>query len=369
MSERNNRTFSSSVQKSMFFPITSYHHTSEFPIMDDADYREHWLLNALDDEKDNETAAADGYERSFSPTPSEGSVTTGSLMDDDELMDDGNQQSGSPTMMHTYAQTRQSTPVKSEEVSSSLAAHAEPKNDETMDDDKEQSAASDIAEPQTEKRDDRENDTDESGTVGIPTKFDVLCGQSRICASHTGNRRFQIVLEVYASRYDQAGSKQDKMILTKEIVGCITNSGGRFLKFKDGMWQEIPAVMARDKVSHALRTKVASWKKQKEEEEQQSKPESPAAAAAAAASASTSDRGSKTKAAMKQKKTHHRVADRRRSSSSIIASACEAAASFDSNDSSNSIMDGLLKRQQRIFASLTQSEHSIKSDDSHPLQK
>jgi len=99
--------------------------------------------------------------------------------------------------------------------------------------------------------------------VESPTECDILCGQSRICASHVGNKRFQAVLDMYAARYDNATSKQEKMITTKEIVACIHNSGGRFLKFKndDGMWEEISNVAARDKVSHALRTKVASWKR------------------------------------------------------------------------------------------------------------
>merc|ERR1712078_714226 len=61
-----------------------------------------------------------------------------------------------------------------------------------------------------------------------------------------------------------ATSKQEKMCMTKEVVRIIqVDNGGRFLKFKDGMWEEISIVAARDKVSHALRTKVASWKRQK----------------------------------------------------------------------------------------------------------
>jgi len=50
--------------------------------------------------------------------------------------------------------------------------------------------------------------------------------------------------------------------MTKAVVSTIHESGGRFLKFKDGMWEEISTVAARDKVSHALRTKVSSWKRQ-----------------------------------------------------------------------------------------------------------
>merc|ERR1712207_139559 len=53
---------------------------------------------------------------------------------------------------------------------------------------------------------------------------------------------------------------------TKEIVSRIHNNQGRFLKQKkDGMWEEISTVAARDKVSHALRTKVAGWKRNQEQ--------------------------------------------------------------------------------------------------------
>jgi len=97
--------------------------------------------------------------------------------------------------------------------------------------------------------------------VEQPAENDILCGQSRVCASHGGNKRFSAVLDQFADRYDAATSKQEKMTMTKEIV-AILKTRGRFLKCKDGMWEEISTVAARDKVSHALRTRVASWKRQ-----------------------------------------------------------------------------------------------------------
>lgn len=101
-----------------------------------------------------------------------------------------------------------------------------------------------------------------STRVEEPKSVDVLCGQSRVCASHPGNQTFQKVLGDFAHKYDIATSKQEKMHMTKAIVSTIHDTGGRFLKYKDGMWEEISTVAARDKVSHALRTKVASWKRQ-----------------------------------------------------------------------------------------------------------
>merc|ERR1711935_619527 len=116
------------------------------------------------------------------------------------------------------------------------------------------------------------NSGDPEGPVRVkkPTDADILCGQSRICANHTGNRYFQSVLDEFACRYESATSKQEKMCMTKQIVSRIHNNRGRFLKQKkDGMWEEISTVAARDKVSHALRTKVASWKRNQQQQQQQ----------------------------------------------------------------------------------------------------
>lgn len=131
-------------------------------------------------------------------------------------------------------------------------------------------SSSKIVEKATESRDakptHRRSKSDDSSSSVIhrvekPIKDDILCGQSRVCANHPGNQYFQEVLESFASKYDRATSKQEKMCMTKEIVSRIHDTGGRFLKQRDGMWEEISTVAARDKVSHALRTKVASWKR------------------------------------------------------------------------------------------------------------
>lgn len=192
-------------------------------------------------------------------------------------------------------------------------------------------------------------ESNEPARVGVPSKFDILCGQSRICAGHTGNRRFQVVLDIYAPRYDASTSKQEKMTLTKEIVGCIHAAGGRFLKYKEGLWEEISNVTARDKVSHALRTKVVSWKRQQQEEEKNSKP----------------------KRERTEKPSHRRAAagrSRRSSGSSIATSASDiVTTSFDGNDSESAcVMGELLKAQREIFATMTTS--NSEQDSPHPLK-
>jgi len=189
--------------------------------------------------------------------------------------------------------------------------------------------------------------------VGLPSKFDVLCGQSRICANHTGNRRFKIILDLYASKYQAANqavkSKQEKMMLTKEIVRCIASSGGRFLKYKDGMWTEISDETARDKVSHALRTKLQSWKRQQAEKE----------------SSSPKKRGFTLK---------RRPRRRRSAPSSAAPNMSEVrAVSFDGSDRSSifssAIMDELLRAQREIFEQLTQNDKANAPKQTHPLKR
>jgi hypothetical protein len=197
--------------------------------------------------------------------------------------------------------------------------------------------------------------------AGVPSKLDILCGQSRICASHAGNRRFQAVLDIYAPRYDSVTSKQEKMFITKEIVACIRSAGGRFLKFKAGLWEEISDVTARDKVSHALRTKVASWKRQQEE-------------------TANGDKSSTAKSKSATKPSHRRGGgqrSRRSSGSSVATNASDiVTTSFDGNDSASAnVMGELIKAQREIFASLTTSTSSdVKTDEkatnsTHPLKK
>lgn len=190
--------------------------------------------------------------------------------------------------------------------------------------------------------------------VGVPHLFDVLCGQSRICASHTGNRRFQVVLDIYAPRYDLATSKQEKMSITKEIVGCIHKAGGRFLKYKEGAWEEIPDVQSRDKTSHALRTKVASWKRQLQEEVDK---------------AATSGGGKNAKP------THRRGGSRRRRCSGSSTASDIVTTSFDGSDSaSKNVMGELIKAQREIFATLitpaeVKSNDSVNDGKNHPLKR
>ena len=208
--------------------------------------------------------------------------------------------------------------------------------------------------------------------VEIPNGFDILCGQSRICASHTGNKRFQTVLDTYATRYDSATSKQEKMIMTKEIVACIHNSNGRFLKYKNssnnedigGIWEEISNVAARDKVSHALRTKVSSWKRQQQQLLLQAKDESNNNKDGGGVGGGGGRGGCAGRRRTSMSKSRHRKGgigrNRRSSSSSFASNASDIMTnSFDGGSDSTVVVSDLMKAQRQIFATLITSSPKV----------
>ena len=167
------------------------------------------------------------------------------------------------------------------------------------------------------------------------------------------------------------------MTLTKEIVASIQDAGGRFLKYQEGIWVEISNVTARDKVSHALRTKMASRKRQLEQAEQQQQQQQQEVLADKSTSSSLSppaSDGTSRPSNRKPRPTHRRrsnVPRKRRSSSNSIATSASdiATSSFDANNSaSSSVMEELLRNQREIFANLTK-ESEKNGGEIHPLKK
>ena len=108
-----------------------------------------------------------------------------------------------------------------------------------------------------------------SGTsiVGCPTSCDVLFGRGKPFQSHPGNIRLHKIVDLYKARYSQA-RRHKKTEMAEEIVQIIKCGGGgsagsagsgstmagRFLKrLDDDVWVEVSDIVAREKVSHALR--------------------------------------------------------------------------------------------------------------------
>lgn len=96
-----------------------------------------------------------------------------------------------------------------------------------------------------------------------PTEFDVLCAKEKFAIVHTGTRRFRTLIDDYQGRYADATTKEDKMRITKEIVGIVERTG-RFLRYTKGApvpYEELTHLEARDKTSHALRTACKRFKR------------------------------------------------------------------------------------------------------------
>jgi len=180
---------------------------------------------------------------------------------------------------------------------------------------------------------------DPEGPVRVkkPTDADILCGQSRICANHTGNRYFQSVLDEFACRYESATSKQEKMCMTKQIVSRIHNNRGRFLKQKkDGMWEEISTVAARDKVSHALRTKAAGRKRNQDQEQRRGSVTPP-----------HSRRSSLSRSSIRSHRRRSSNPEQSSTSSDFVP------IPFEGDDAnSEHVLSGLFQSQKEIFATM-----------------
>ena len=110
------------------------------------------------------------------------------------------------------------------------------------------------------------------------TEADVLCGRGKDSHAHFGNKRFQCIIQMNREAYQQASTREEKTELSNRIVQMIRSCGGRFLKRVDkngdnddsnesssisspaqevpiqGLWKEVSASYAREKVSHALRS-------------------------------------------------------------------------------------------------------------------
>lgn len=106
--------------------------------------------------------------------------------------------------------------------------------------------------------------TSSSSSSGTDTpitfhKDDVLLGREKVAQGHTGNFRFQYIIEEHWDEYDKS-SKAEKTALATRIVNLVKQDG-RFLKFNEEMngWEEIDDKSARIKVSMAFRSKRRSY--------------------------------------------------------------------------------------------------------------
>ena len=96
-----------------------------------------------------------------------------------------------------------------------------------------------------------------------PSNYDVIClGRGKSAASHPGNRRFQITIQLYLDRYASCRSKIEKSLIVSEIVDTVRENSqmGGFVKRdrKTGAWFEVGDSVAREKVGQALRDSLST---------------------------------------------------------------------------------------------------------------
>ena len=93
--------------------------------------------------------------------------------------------------------------------------------------------------------------------VKDPLDKDVLCGRGGFINKHKGNLVYRRVVEYNKSVYQQV-PKRHRILVSQSIVQTISQNGGRFLQYQNGMWTTISFRRAVQKTSQALREKSDS---------------------------------------------------------------------------------------------------------------
>ena len=87
-----------------------------------------------------------------------------------------------------------------------------------------------------------------------PAPSDVLFGRGKLVKDNPGNIFLHRLAEERMSRYEKT-SKWEKTVIAAEIIAIIQEKHGRFLKMEHGSWVQVHGEAAREKVSHAFRSR------------------------------------------------------------------------------------------------------------------
>ncbi|KAG7344813.1 hypothetical protein IV203_032344 [Nitzschia inconspicua] len=102
----------------------------------------------------------------------------------------------------------------------------------------------------------------------VPGRVDVLLGRGKPIQEHFGNLRYHVLMDYYQKAYEDA-KKFEKMLVAQTIVDLVHKYKGRFLRQEGAGWIEVEPIVARDKVSHAFRTRRTSLSQPNEQQQQQ----------------------------------------------------------------------------------------------------
>jgi hypothetical protein len=81
---------------------------------------------------------------------------------------------------------------------------------------------------------------------------DVVCGTARETASHPGNGRYRVLIEMRLERYRGAG-RAERSRIVREVVSAVRESGGNFVRLHRGVWYDVGNSRAREKTGSAIR--------------------------------------------------------------------------------------------------------------------
>jgi hypothetical protein len=90
--------------------------------------------------------------------------------------------------------------------------------------------------------------------IVVPAHADVLFGRGKPFQAHIGNMRLYNLLDAHLERYASAKITEKTNVIA-EMVRGIQSTNGRFLRQERCVWVVVDDKLAREKVSHAFRTR------------------------------------------------------------------------------------------------------------------
>ena len=98
-----------------------------------------------------------------------------------------------------------------------------------------------------------------SETVSSPRPQDVLLGRGFSFTWHTGNNRFQEIINEHVAQYFAATSRNDRSRIVQQVFEQVKSRGSRFLRQNEqtGQYHPVCDKVAREKIGQAIRYKKA----------------------------------------------------------------------------------------------------------------
>eukprot|EP00547_Thalassionema_nitzschioides_P009313 CAMPEP_0194229794 /NCGR_PEP_ID=MMETSP0156-20130528/44075_1 /TAXON_ID=33649 /ORGANISM="Thalassionema nitzschioides, Strain L26-B" /LENGTH=203 /DNA_ID=CAMNT_0038962353 /DNA_START=864 /DNA_END=1472 /DNA_ORIENTATION=+ len=102
----------------------------------------------------------------------------------------------------------------------------------------------------------------DNNMIEQPGKYDVISNcRTQKSFEYVGNRRFRLMVENHAIRYEHTKSKLDRGIIVMSILETIQGAGGNFIRKRrkdSNLFETLSVAEAREKIGHALRDAIAA---------------------------------------------------------------------------------------------------------------